>query len=136
MKRSLGAATAACILVLMTGTALAQAPRANGETLNIQQYAGTTGNMHAQIAKEKGFCTKYNFTCELKMINSGSLGLQTLVGKSIDVALTGTDLTASTINAGADLVIVGTRIRSTVLILTTRSDIPLPCLAKVCHSGP
>ena len=128
MKRFFCAVAAAAVVV--AGSASAQAPRANGETLNIQQYAGTTGNMHAVIAKEKGFCKKYNFTCELKIINSGSLGLQTLVGKSIDVALTGTDLAASTINAGADLVIVGTSIKSTVLILTTRSDIPLPNKAK------
>ena len=126
MKLSHSTAAAAALLTFVAGDVSAQTPRANGETLNIQQYAGTTGNMQATIAKEKGFCAKYNFTCALKIINSGSLGLQTLVGKSIDVALTGTDLTASTINAGADLVIVGTSIKSTVLILTARSDVPLP----------
>ena len=102
--------TAAMVAVLgavIPCTALAQAPKANGETLNIQNYAGTTGNLHAVIAKHKGLCDKYNFKCELKTINSGILGLQALVGKTIDVAQTGTELTASTINAGGDVAIVG-----------------------------
>ena len=117
-------------LTVLSTFASAQVPRANGETMRIQQYAGTTGNMHALIAANKGFCEKYSFKCELKVINSGILGLQTLVGKSIDVALTGTDLTASTVNAGADLVIVGTSIAASVLILTARSDVALPNKSK------
>jgi hypothetical protein len=37
----------------------AAAPQANGETPNIQNYAGITGNtLHAIIAKAKGFCEK------------------------------------------------------------------------------
>src|SRR5262245_22103938 len=59
--------TALLAIVLANGAA-AQTPKANGETLNIQNYAGTTGNMHAIIAKAKGFCQKYNFTCEVKTI--------------------------------------------------------------------
>ncbi|MDE2361683.1 MAG: ABC transporter substrate-binding protein [Hyphomicrobiales bacterium] len=111
---------------LALSQAQAQAPRANGETINIQQYMGTTGNMHAFVAAKKGFCEKYNFHCELKIINSGILGLQTLVGKSIDIAETGTDLTAATINAGGDVVIVGTAINSNVLFVVAREDVPLP----------
>ena len=52
-------ALASFTLLLPCG-ALAQAPKANGETLNIQNYAGTTGNMHAVVAKAKGLCDKYN----------------------------------------------------------------------------
>lgn len=76
---------AAIAVAGLTGSAVAQ-PRANGETMNIQNYAGTTGNMHAIVAQKKGFCEKYNFKCEVKTLNSGTLGLQALVGKSIDVA--------------------------------------------------
>ena len=74
----------AIALAAISGQAAAQTPRANGETVGIQNYASTTGNMHAIIAKEKGFCEKYNFKCEIKILNSTSLGLQALVGKSID----------------------------------------------------
>ena len=91
------AATLATTLasIMATGPLQAQTLRANGETLNIQNYAGTTGNMHAVVAQKKGFCEKYNFKCELKTLNSGTLGLQALVGKTIDIAQTGTELTAA-----------------------------------------
>lgn len=121
MKYAIG--LAALLLPSMT---TAQAPKANGETLTLQHYAGTTGNMHAVVAAQKGFCTRYNFKCELKNVNSGILGLQTLVGKSIDVAYTGIDLTAATVNAGADLVVVGTGITNSSITLSVRSDVNLP----------
>ena len=92
VKRWMMAALAVAGLI---GSADAQ-PRANGETLNIQNYAGTTGNMHAIVAKEKGFCEKYNFNCELETHQLGSLGLQALVGKSIDMTQSGSELTAAT----------------------------------------
>src|SRR5437016_927951 len=92
----------------LSGSAIAQTPRANGETLKLQVYAGTLGNMHATIAKTKGFCEKYNFHCELVTINSTPLGLQALVGKSIDVSLGGADLVAASIVAGADVAIIAT----------------------------
>ena len=57
----------AIALAAISGQAAAQTPRANGETVGIQNYASTTGNMHAIIAKEKGFCEKYNFKCEIKI---------------------------------------------------------------------
>ena len=122
---------AACTLAaLAPGWANAQAPKANGETLNIQNYASTTGNMHAVVAKAKGFCEKYNFKCELKTINSGPLGLQALVGKSIDVSQTGTLLAAQTMAAGGDVVIVGISLPDNVLSVSVRNDVALPNKAK------
>jgi NitT/TauT family transport system substrate-binding protein len=112
----------------LTGSAVAQTPRANGETMNIQNYAGTTGNMHAIVAQKKGFCEKYNFKCEIKTLNSGTLGLQALVGKSIDIAQTGTELTAATGESG--LVLVGLSLPAVVLSLSVRADVPLPNKAK------
>lgn len=117
-------------LTLMPGGARAQAPKANGETLNIQNYAGTTGNMHAVVAKAKGFCDKYGFKCELKALNSGVLGLQALVGKTIDVSQTGTLLAAQTVAAGGDVVIIGTSLPDNVLAVSVRNDVPLPNKAK------
>lgn len=110
----------------LAGSALAQEPRANGETLNIQHYAGTTGNMHAHIAAAKGFCQKYNFKCELKIINSGILGIQTLVGKTIDIAQGGAEQMGATILAGANITVVGTSLTNNVLALSARADVPLP----------
>jgi ABC-type nitrate/sulfonate/bicarbonate transport system substrate-binding protein len=108
----------------------AQTPRANGETLNIQNYAATTGNMHAIVAKAKGFCDKYNFKCEIKTINSTSLGLQALIGKTIDVVQGGADLTAGAVLAGGDVRIVGLSLPANVLSVSVRNDVPLPNRAK------
>jgi NitT/TauT family transport system substrate-binding protein len=125
-KVSLAAAMAAGL----ASGAGAEAPKANGETLNIQNYAGTTGNMHAIIAKAKGFCEKYNFHCELKTINSAALGIQGLIGKTIDVAQGGTELAAASQIAGGDVVVVATSLPDNVLSVSTRNDVPLPSKEK------
>ena len=117
---------AAAVAAVLAGGAAAEAPKANGETLNIQNYAGTTGNMHAIIAKAKGFCEKYNFHCELKTINSAALGIQALIGKTIDVAQGGTELAAASQIAGGDVVVVATSLPDNVLSVSTRNDVPLP----------
>jgi NitT/TauT family transport system substrate-binding protein len=127
-KRWCAALTGALAIASFTATASAQTPRANGETLNIQNYAGTTGNMHAVVAQKKGFCEKYNFKCEVRTLNSGTLGLQALVGKTIDIAQTGTELTAATGESG--LVLVGLSLPAVVLSVSVRADVPLPNRAK------
>lgn len=48
-------AFAICVAALWPVAAAAQAPKASGETLNIQTYAGTTGNMHAVVAATNGY---------------------------------------------------------------------------------
>lgn len=130
MKRTSVSLLTAAMAALLSQPAMAQVPKANGETLKMQHYAGTTGNLHAVIAKEKGFCTKYNFTCELTIINSGILGLQALVGKSIDVAQTSTEITAGAILAGGDIAIVGISLPLNVLTLSARADVPMPNKGK------
>lgn len=120
----------AIALAAISGQAAAQTPRANGETVGIQNYASTTGNMHAIIAKEKGFCEKYNFKCEIKILNSTSLGLQALVGKSIDFTHSSADLVGAAVVAGAEVVIVGTAIPANVLSISVRKDVPMPSRDK------
>lgn len=118
------------LAALLPVAAGAQAPRANGETLTLQNYAGTTGNMHAVVAAKKGFCDKYNFKCEIKTINSSILGIQTVVGKSLDVAQTGTGLVAASNAAGTDLVIVANSLPGSVTFVAARADVPFPNKAK------
>jgi NitT/TauT family transport system substrate-binding protein len=123
-------AASAIVLATSLGQAAAQTPRANGETLGIQNYASTTGNMHAIIAKEKGFCEKYNFKCEIRAINSTSLGLQALVGKTIDITQGGADLVGAAVAAGAEVVIVGTSLPANILSISVRNDVPMPSREK------
>lgn len=110
----------------IAGAASAQSPKANGETLTIRHANGSTGNMHAFVAARKGFCKKYNFQCQLVAINNALTSVQAMVGGSLDVAQGGIEMTASAINAGADVVIVGLATRGAVLSLAARSDVPLP----------
>jgi NitT/TauT family transport system substrate-binding protein len=123
-------AASAIVLAANSGQAAAQTPRANGETLSIQNYASTTGNMHAIIAKEKGFCDKYNFKCEIRVINSTSLGLQALVGKTIDITQSGADLVGAAVVSGAEVVVVGTSLPANILSISVRNDVPLPSRDK------
>ena len=126
-------ATVALVVSLVgvgSSASFSQVPKANGETINIQNYAGTTGNMHAIVAEAKGFCDKYNFKCSTKVINSTTVGLQALIGKSIDVTQGGADLTAAGVAAGADITVIGTSLPATVLSISARNDVPLPNKAK------
>ena len=123
-------AASAVVLATSLGQAAAQTPRAKGETLAIQNYASTTGNMHAVIAKEKGFCEKYNFKCEIRAINSTSLGLQALVGKTIDITQSGADLVGAAVLSGAEVVVVGTSLPANILSVSVRNDVPTPSRDK------
>lgn len=130
MKRLRTPTLALIAAVVCSAPALAQAPKANGETLKIQNYAGTTGNMHAIVAKAKGLCEKYNFKCETTIINSTVLGIQALIGKSIDVVQGGGDVTAATVAAGGDVTIVGVSLPNNVLSISARNDVALPNRAQ------
>ena len=121
---------AATAVAAWPGLTNAQTPKANGETLKIQNYAGTTGNMHAIVAKAKGLCDKYNFKCDTVTINSTVLGVQALIGKSIDVVQGGSDVVATTLAAGGDITIVGVSLPNSVLSVSVRNDVPLPNKAK------
>jgi NitT/TauT family transport system substrate-binding protein len=100
-RNHLAKAWVAAGMTAILASAAAAAPKANGGTLDIQNYAGTTGNMHAIIAEAKGLCEKYNFHCELKTINAAA-PVQALIGKTIDVAQGGTELAAASQIAGGD----------------------------------
>jgi NitT/TauT family transport system substrate-binding protein len=125
-----GVKQALVVIALVLGGGISaqaqQPPRANGETLNIQTYAGATGNMHAIVASAEGFCEKYNFKCELKTLNSSALGVQGLIGNVVDVAM-GAPIQAITADAmGADVVLVGVSITNSVLAVSVRNDVPMP----------
>jgi NitT/TauT family transport system substrate-binding protein len=67
-----------------------------------------------------------SFHCELKTINSAALGIQALIGKTIDVAQGGTELAAASQIAGSDVVVVATSLPDNVLSVSTRNDAALP----------
>jgi len=109
---------------LVPASAVAE-PRADGETIRFQNYAGSPSNMFAIVAQAKGFCTKYNFKCELVTLNSTPIGLQSLVGNAIDVAHIGTEAIVPAVLAGADIVLVGAVFYYSVVSVAVRSDDPV-----------
>lgn len=91
----------------------------------IQQYQGTYGNAAAVVASRLGICERNGLECEIKYINSGPLGLQALVGKSIDVAFVGTDTLVTGIARGAKIQLVYAGYQPLTLSLVARNDVPL-----------
>jgi len=91
----------------------------------IQQYQGTYGNAAAVIAAKMGMCERNGLDCEIKYINSGPLGLQALVGKSLDVAFVGTDTLITGIARGAKIQLVYAGYQPLTLSFVARNDIAL-----------
>lgn len=110
--------------------AFTQNVRANGETLNVQTFPGATLSIHAIIAEKKGFCKKYNFTCELRPIANGTVALQSLIGKTVDVAMIGTEMIANAVAEGADLKEVSMPIPNVPQILVVRNDVAVPSVSQ------
>lgn len=130
LTRSIGAAALALLAPLATHAQLQPNARANGETLAIQYIGGSLANYQAIIAEKKGMCEKHGFKCENKAINAGPLALQALVGKSVDVALTGTDTAVANIVQGGDLIVVATLRQNSPFVVATRADVAMPNKAK------
>lgn len=100
------------------------------QTVRIQTYAGSTGALQAVVASAKGFCKKHGIECELKILNSGPLGMQTLVGKTIEVAMPEINAAIASAAGGADVQLLSGSVASPIFTLVARSDARLPNLAK------
>ncbi|QEZ44916.1 ABC transporter substrate-binding protein [Cupriavidus oxalaticus] len=117
---------AAMVCLLALGAGAQTAP----QTVRIQTYAGSTGPLQAVVASAKGFCGKHGIECELKVLNSGPLGMQTLVGKTIDVAMPEINAAIASAAGGADVQLLSGSVARPIFTLVARSDVKLPNLAK------
>lgn len=95
------------------------------DKLVIQQYQGTYGNAAAVVADKMGMCDRHGLECEIKYINSGPLGIQALVGKSLDVAFVGTDTLVTAIARGAKIQLVYAGYQPLTLSFVARNDLKL-----------
>lgn len=91
----------------------------------IQQYQGTYGNAAAVIAAKMGMCERNGLDCQIKYINSGPLGMQALIGKSIDVSFVSTETLVMAIAGGAKLKAVYAGYQPLTLSLVARNDVPI-----------
>ncbi|MDR3454963.1 MAG: ABC transporter substrate-binding protein [Rhodoferax sp.] len=111
------------------GLALPAAAQAPGETLRFQDYPGA-GNLLIRVARSKGYCKAAGITCELKMIPAAPLGLQALIGGSIDVAETPIDVVAAAVLRGAKVKTISGAAVSAIFQIDVAATLPLPNQGK------
>lgn len=103
----------AAVAALIAAVALLPAPAAAADSLPVvrfQDYPGL-GNLMIRVARTKGWCQAAGITCELKTIPAAPLGLQALIGGSIDVAQTPVEVVAAAVARGGKLkTIVGSAV--------------------------
>lgn len=93
--------------------------------VRFQDYPGH-GNLLVRVARSKGWCTSAGITCELKPIPAAPLGLQALIGNSIDVALAPIEVVASAALRGAKLRTVAGSAVSNIFQIDAGSSLKLP----------
>ena len=116
-------------LALAASLVLPPAAWAEGPTVRFQDYPGH-GNLLIRVARSKGWCQAAGITCELRMIPAAPLGLQALIGGSIDVAQTPIEVVAAAVQRGAKLrTVVGSAV-SNIFQIDVSTKLALPNEAK------
>lgn len=89
-------------LVLAMAACLPLNAQAAGKStvVRFQDYPGH-GNLLIRVAQAKGWCEAAGIQCELKPIPQAPLGVQALMGGSIDVAQTPIEVVAAAVQRGA-----------------------------------
>ena len=122
LNKSVAGIIAASLFAVSAPVALAQG---KGETVKIQDYPGT-GNMLYRIAVSKGYCDNHGIKCQLQVIQSGPLGAQALLSKSIDVAFFSAEVPINAAIKGAKIkIILGGAIMN-VFQIVIRNDLDAP----------
>ncbi len=110
------------VLVAMATTVLGSTAWAL-DKIAIQQFQGTFGNATAVVAASTGICKRHGLDCEIKFLNSGPIGVQALIGRSIDVAFAPVEVLAAAVSRGANLRIVYSGYQALTLSLVGRNDL-------------
>lgn len=113
----------------LIGLALPVAAQAQEQTVLFQDYPGS-GNLLIRVARSKGYCQGAGITCELKMIPAAPLGLQALIGGSIDVAETPIEVVAAAVQRGAKVKTIAGAAVSNIFQIDVAIKVPLPNEAK------
>lgn len=122
MARTLGAAAALACAVLAVP---APAAAADLPVVRFQDYPGL-GNLMIRVARTKGWCQAAGIVCELKPIPAAPLGLQALIGGSIDVAQTPIEVVAAAVSRGGKLkTVVGSAVTN-IFQIDAASTLKLP----------
>lgn len=128
-RPSTGARGLCAALLVLAGALAAQPAAAELPLLRFQDYPGH-GNLLMRVARSKGFCQAAGLQCELKTIPAAPLGLQALIGGSIDVAQTPIEVVAAAVQRGARLRTVAGSAVSNIFQVDVAASLPMPNLAK------
>ncbi len=123
------AALAAGLLALACTFAALPAAAADPPVLRFQDYPGH-GNLLMRVARSKGWCQAAGIQCELKQIPAAPLGLQALIGGSIDVAQTPIEVVAAAVQRGARLHTIAGSAVSNIFQVDVATRVEMPHLAK------
>ncbi len=97
--------------------------------VRFQDYPGS-GNLMIRVARSKGWCQEAGIVCELKTIPAAPLGVQALIGGSIDVSETPIDVVAAAVLRGAKIkTVVGAAV-SNFFQVDASAKLPTPHLAE------
>jgi len=102
IKRARSGLLTAVTAITVALLATAANAQGKGETVRIQDYPGVS-NLPIRVAIEKGYCANHGIKCELQMIASGPLGIQAMLAKSIEGALTVPEVSVPAILKGAKM---------------------------------
>jgi NitT/TauT family transport system substrate-binding protein len=117
---------ALCLLAigLQAGAPPAHA-QGRGETVRIQDFPGP-GNLLMRVARSKGYCEQAGIRCQMQAIATPTLGLQALVGGSIDVAVVGAPLLVQAVARGAKVQAVAGISPNNVALVALRRELATP----------
>ncbi len=118
------------VAFLLPLSALAQG---KGEAIKVMDMAGT-GNMLLRVAIAKGYCTKHGLTCERQILPSAPLGVQAVLSKSIDAAMSTTEVLALAVAKGVKIKAIGGTIVTHNAMIVMRNEtaagLPYPAAIK------
>lgn len=127
--RSPAGVAAAVLLTLACALTAPPAAAAELPVLRLQDYPGH-GNLLMRVARSKGWCEAAGIRCEMKQIPAAPLGLQALIGGSIDVAQTPIEVVAAAVQRGSKLhTVVGSAV-SNIFQVDVASRLDMPHLAQ------
>ncbi len=112
------------VLAAAAGAVAAQTPSGKGATVRYQKY-NSFGELLFIVAEER-FCAKYALKCTGLMIPSGPLGIQSLLGNSLEIGQISTDATIRAISNGADVRVVMGAMSRVPFHVVARTDVNLP----------
>jgi NitT/TauT family transport system substrate-binding protein len=116
-------ASLSAALLLVGTAAYAQTPNAAGAQLRYQFFE-SPGEMIFRVMEDKGFCEKYGLKCQGVRITNGPLGIQALLGNSLEVSFIGTDAGIRAITGGAKVKFVVGMADRVPYYVVARKDFP------------